>query len=81
MPDADPAPDMRAEAEKVINLVAPAPVYARVDLVRGEAGQPLLMELELIEPSLYLRRSPAAAAKFAEAFDRYYNEKNGGITT
>jgi glutathione synthase/RimK-type ligase-like ATP-grasp enzyme len=30
------------------------PLYARIDVVRDEAGRPMLMELELIEPSLYL---------------------------
>ena len=38
-------------------------VYARVDLVETEAG-PVLMELELIEPDLFL--TPAAAGRLAE---------------
>ena len=38
-------------------------VYARVDLVETEAG-PVLMELELIEPDLFL--SPGSAARLAE---------------
>lgn len=41
-------------------------LYARVDLVPGDAG-PLLMELELVEPDLGLRLSPAALARLAEA--------------
>jgi glutathione synthase/RimK-type ligase-like ATP-grasp enzyme len=43
------------------------PLYARADLVVGPDGEPLIMELELIEPSLYLQIVPAAAATFAEA--------------
>lgn len=39
-------------------------LYARVDLVEAERG-PVLMELELIEPDLFL--TPAAAAKLAAA--------------
>ncbi len=35
-------------------------LYARADLVAGDDGRPLLMELELIEPSLYLHTVPAA---------------------
>ena len=31
------------------------PIYARVDLVRDDAGQFCVLELELIEPSLFLR--------------------------
>ena len=41
-------------------------LYARVDLVPGPDG-PVLMELELIEPSLYLHVDPAAPARAAAA--------------
>ena len=41
-------------------------LYARVDLVRGPDG-PVLMELELIEPSLYLHVDPSAPARAASA--------------
>jgi hypothetical protein len=43
------------------------PTYARVDMLRDEAGQYRLMELELIEPSLFLRFSPDGGALFASA--------------
>ena len=43
------------------------PLYARVDVVRGSAGTPVLMELELTEPSLYLAMDPNAATRFASA--------------
>ena len=39
--------------------------------MRGNEGQFWLMELELIEPSLYLRMDAAAADRFAAAFDAY----------
>lgn len=43
-------------------------LYARVDLVDGSAGEPLLLELELIEPSLFLGHAPPAeVARLAEA--------------
>lgn len=42
-------------------------LYARVDLVRDESGTPLLAELELIEPSLFLLQSPATCDAFADA--------------
>jgi hypothetical protein len=35
----------------------------------------LLMELELIKASLYLRTNEDAAAKFAAAFDQYFREE------
>ena len=40
-------------------------VYARVDLVPDSSGNPLLMELELTEPSLYLAHATGAAQQFA----------------
>jgi hypothetical protein len=43
------------------------PLYARVDVVRGSAGVPVLMELELAEPSLYLHTGTDAATRFASA--------------
>jgi hypothetical protein len=43
------------------------PVYARIDLVTGPSGDPLLLELEVIEPSLYLSTAPGAAQRFADA--------------
>ncbi len=58
-------------AASVLSLVQPIPVYARCDFIRGPNGQFLLMELELIEPSLYLRMEPGAARRFAKAFDAY----------
>lgn len=39
--------------------------YARVDLVPDSSGHPMLMELELTEPSLFLAYSDDAAQKFA----------------
>ena len=41
--------------------------YARVDLVEVPYGPPLLMELELIEPELFLRAHDGAPRRFAKA--------------
>ncbi|MGW1075169.1 ATP-grasp domain-containing protein [Streptomyces sp. NPDC002537] len=43
------------------------PLYARVDLALGEAGEPLVMELELIEPNLFLQDNPQGLKRFVEA--------------
>ncbi len=56
-------------ATEALACVQPTPLYARIDLVRDAAGDFVLMELELIEPSLYLRTDPAAPAHFARAVD------------
>lgn len=42
-------------------------LYARVDLVPGPDGAPVVMELELTEPSLFLSQAPGAADRFAQA--------------
>ncbi len=44
-----------------------APLYARVDLVPGADGEPVLIELELTEPSLFLSTDDGAAARVAAA--------------
>ncbi|MEU9026682.1 hypothetical protein AB0D46_03920, partial [Streptomyces sp. NPDC048383] len=42
-------------------------VYARVDLVRGPDGAPVVMELELIEPNLFLTAAPGGVDRFVAA--------------
>jgi hypothetical protein len=42
-------------------------LYARVDVVDGPDGTPLVLELELVEPSLFLPHDDGAAARFAGA--------------
>jgi glutathione synthase/RimK-type ligase-like ATP-grasp enzyme len=51
-------------------------LYARVDLVPGPDG-PVLMELELIEPSLYLHVDPAAPARTAAAIVERLQARDG----
>jgi glutathione synthase/RimK-type ligase-like ATP-grasp enzyme len=41
--------------------------YARVDMVRGADGQLQIMELELIEPALWLQHAPDQGEAFAQA--------------
>jgi hypothetical protein len=43
------------------------PLYMRVDMVPGADGAPVVMELEMIEPNLYLDLVPGAAERFAHA--------------
>jgi len=42
-------------------------LYARVDLVHDEGGDPAVLELELCEPSYFVEVDPAAADRFARA--------------
>lgn len=62
-----PTADLRAAADEVMAALDEPPLYARVDLVRGDAGEWWLMELELIEPTLYLRMDRDAPQRFARA--------------
>jgi hypothetical protein len=62
-----PAPDELAAAERIVGAVDEDLLYARVDLVRGLSGAPELIELELIEPDLYLGYDPGRGAAFAQA--------------
>lgn len=63
----DPDDDQFAFAERVLAAVPETLLYARVDLVRMPDGEPVLIELELTEPYLFLRHELAAPDLFAEA--------------
>jgi glutathione synthase/RimK-type ligase-like ATP-grasp enzyme len=44
-----------------------SPLYARIDLVQDADGLPVVLELELTEPSLFLPQAPDAAAALVRA--------------
>jgi glutathione synthase/RimK-type ligase-like ATP-grasp enzyme len=54
-------------AERILAAVEEPLLYARIDLVRGLDGRPQLIELELIEPDIYLGYAEAAGGRFAAA--------------
>ncbi|MEJ8568007.1 ATP-grasp domain-containing protein [Elongatibacter sediminis] len=66
-----PEPALANAARRALDTLDPAPLYARTDLVRDADGSFCVMELELIEPSLYLRTDPNAPGRFAEAIDHW----------
>jgi len=62
--------------ERAVALAALAPVadrilYGRVDLARDASGRPMVMELELVEPSLYFAHQPGSAERFVAGLRRY----------
>lgn len=61
----------RAVGDAVLGWLADSaygtPLYARVDLLPAADGAPVLLELELTEPSLFLDQADGAAARFAAA--------------
>ena len=65
------ARDELAVGERVLAAVTRrtgrAPLYARVDLIRDDAGRPCVLELELTEPSLFFRHAPGSAGRLADA--------------
>ncbi len=67
-------PDAVLAAARAALRAAPGPwLYARVDGVLIQTGF-LLMELEMLEPSLFLDRDDAASGRFADAIERAATE-------
>lgn len=54
-------------AQRVLAALDEAPLYARIDIVR-RGGRPLLMEVELIEPQLFLADCPPAVDRLVHGF-------------
>ncbi len=63
------APEERAVASRALKGLGGL-LYARVDLVRDADGTPCVMELELIEPSLFLAQHPPALARLVAGLGR-----------
>ena len=62
-----PDADERAAVDAILAAVDEPLLYARVDLVRDLGGRPVLIELELIEPDLYLGHAEDRGAMFVRA--------------
>ena len=64
-----PTPSQLEAARQVMGALPGTPLYARVDLIRSnDDADWWLMELELIEPSMYLRMDADAPERFVQAF-------------
>jgi hypothetical protein len=63
----DPPETWRTQCEELIKALPLTPLYARCDFLSGPEGEPWLVELELIEPSLFFRHDPLSPERFAEA--------------
>lgn len=59
----DPSSQERNAARAVLNALDFTPLYARVDLLRGLDGKLKLIELEMIEPYLYLGHAEGEAGE------------------
>ena len=63
----DPEPEALALANAAVAACPAPPLYARADMVRGLDGRLQLMELECIEPDLYLDLAPDGGRGFVLA--------------
>lgn len=67
----EPSADERTLAEAALRAVPGGPLLlSRTDLVPGPDGAPVVLELELTEPCLFLFTDPGAVDRFAEAIRR-----------
>jgi hypothetical protein len=61
------------EAVPGLIRVESPPLYARIDLVQDAEGRPVLLELELSEPSLFLPQAPEAAVTLVRAVEAEFS--------
>nr|WP_313417340.1 transporter [Brevundimonas diminuta] len=54
-------------AERTLAAIEEDLLYARIDMTKGDDGDWVLMEAELIEPDFYLAAAPEAGARFGQA--------------
>jgi O-ureido-D-serine cyclo-ligase len=68
-----PSPDELAVAQAALAAIPfeQPLLYARVDLIRDDNGSPRLLELELVEPSVFAAYADGVAERFAKAVLRH----------
>jgi len=62
----DPKPEQIKLAEEAMAACGQTLAYGRVDMVQDETGHWQIMELEVIEPELWIRYHPESAQAFAD---------------
>ena len=70
-----PEEKLLLRAQQALSVISSSTLYARIDLVRDDEADFLIMELELIEPSMYLRTDPDAPMRFARAIDERFGNQ------
>lgn len=75
---AQPEPLLVQRATEAVQALDWPPLYGRADMIRNPDGDFEVMELELVEPSLYLRMDPGAPERLARAIvERAAQEAQG----
>jgi glutathione synthase/RimK-type ligase-like ATP-grasp enzyme len=63
--------ELRSAGDRTMRALPELPLYARIDFVRTSGGDLALIEIELIEPSLYFNMDPESPQRFAREFDEW----------
>lgn len=63
-------------AEKTVKSLKTMPLYGRVDIILDNGSNPVISELELIEPELWFRFKEESAYKLAEIVKDFLNKLN-----
>lgn len=66
----EPTPELLEAGQRALDALPEQVLYGRVDLVRVPDGEWGVIEIELIEPSLYFPYDPGSIDRFAIALDR-----------
>jgi glutathione synthase/RimK-type ligase-like ATP-grasp enzyme len=66
----DPSTADERQARAVLEVMDETPLYARVDMLRGQDGRLMLMELEVIEPFLFPQDGPGIGVMLGKALKR-----------
>ncbi len=69
----EPKPEQRELATAVMDYVSQrfgVPLYARVDLLEDSEGKPVILELELVEPSMFFATAPQSADRLVHQFQQ-----------
>ncbi|HKJ34769.1 MAG TPA: hypothetical protein VKA34_23290 [Balneolales bacterium] len=65
-----PDDEILKQGEKVMKSLPELPLYVRIDFVRDQNEDYLIMEIELIEPSLYFSYDDRSSQRFAKAVNK-----------
>lgn len=67
----EPTLEQRELATAVMDYISErfgVPLYARVDLLEDSEGKPVILELELVEPSMFFATAPESATRLVQQF-------------
>ena len=69
----EPAAEIQQVAKQALASIPECLLYARIDVVTLADGSPAIIEVELIEPSLYFEFDSESPVRFAQALERMHS--------